>query len=1101
MMKKIKICVTRTYSCTSSSSTHRTSDGFMYTLTNRNIFNFYVSSEQLTYKDIFLVDKYVCENHKDYSETERNPNSCDYTSDPVKCDISSDILAMNMLGETQFEDGTKEECAYHLAIDEQYLVELQANSSLDLSYSTEEQYYYCALLMRKYLTEYGVINKLYKLVFASLTKQMNAISSSPTPFVALLQASHKIILNTIVNAGWNTSCKSIVALLAMECAEMYRDVVKYEEQSLTHLFYAIFNHYFKENTICSSASPQSAISYKATKRIAVAKNAFNTPITEHLYENGVGKLVFENTLTHLGEYAFKEDYSGQKSITIPNSVNFIGERSFNLSELTEIDIDNNLTIVKNNAFQHCSKLSIVNITSVANWCAVEFENFYSNPLFIAHTLRINGEDVSTLVIPEGVTTIKAYTFVQCENISSIVFPNSLETIEDSAFYGCENITSITLPHNLHKIGASAFRGCKNLQGVTIPQGVTHIGESAFEGCINLSAPILPPNLTFLGAGAFRGCVKLQKMSIPSGVEYIGDATFNGCINLEEINLPEKIIRIGHKAFAGCSKLTNIPISSHLSTIGNRAFAGCVKWEGISIPYNVHSIGGGAFEGCNGRLQISAKAIELDHTEDTSLNNTHWLKGSNFQRVTIGSEVHRIGDYQFCGCEDLVNVVMVQCTHIGKYAFGKCAKLKNVYIPSTVTAIEDGAFEKCHLEGVFIPSISKWCNIHFGNNESNPLNNAKALYEQKLRVQDLDIPEGITSIGQYTFVGTWGCNSITIPQSLLSVGLHGLSLSVRKVCIQDLKSWCEINFENPQANPIRGADLYINGVKTSDLVFPQEITTIGNYAFYNSRLQTITFPYNDVTIGKMAFCETELKRINGVYSSDDNHCLIVDGVLKAVALDEIYDYSLPVGITSIEDNCFRSRYVKSLKLPQGIRTIGDYAFADCGYLETINIPEGVQTIGKFAFADCYSIKELHFPQSLVELGDGFLSCRQTIHIDSPQIRRFSGKYATEDGCAVVCDNVLKAYISTDSRCIKLSNDITTVGTEAFMSSRMNARAIEIPQSFTTVREDAFISYPAFDTVFCNNELLKQQIETQTNEYWEGFLASNIEDFDEDFDEDL
>ena len=285
------------------------------------------------------------------------------------------------------------------------------------------------------------------------------------------------------------------------------------------------------------------------------------------------------------------------------------------------------------------------------------------------------------------------------------------------------------------------------------------------------------------------------------------------------------------------------------------------------------------------------------------------------------------------------------------------------------------------------------------------------------------------------------------------------------------------------------------------MFPQEITTIGNYAFYNSRLQTITFPYNDVTIGKMAFCETELKRINGVYSSDDNHCLIVDGVLKAVALDEIYDYSLPVGITSIEDNCFRSRYVKSLKLPQGIRTIGDYAFADCGYLETINIPEGVQTIGKFAFADCYSIKELHFPQSLVELGDGFLSCRQTIHIDSPQIRRFSGKYATEDGCAVVCDNVLKAYISTDSRCIKLSNDITTVGTEAFMSSRMNARAIEIPQSFTTVREDAFISYPAFDTVFCNNELLKQQIETQTNEYWEGFLASNIEDFDEDFDEDL
>ena len=1067
----------------------------MYTLTNRNIFDFYVSSEQLTYKDIFLVDKYVCENHKDYSETERNPNSCDYTSNPVKCDISSDILAMNMLGETQFEDGTKEECAYLLAIDEQYLVELQANSSLDLSYSTEEQYYYCALLMRKYLTEYGVINKLYKLVSASLTKEMNAISSSPTPFVALLKASHKIIFNTIVNAGWNTNCKSIVALLAMGCAEMYRDVVKSEEQPLTHLFYAIFNHYFKENTICTFASPQSAISYKATERIIVAKNAFNTPIIEHLYEDGIGKLVFENTITHIGDTAFKNCEKLQ-SITIPNSVKFIGEYGFNLSELAEINIDNNLAISKNNAFQWCSKLSIVNITSVANWCAVEFENFYSNPLFIAHTLRINGEDVSTLVIPEGVTTIKAYTFVQCENISSIVFPNSLETIEDSAFYGCENITSITLPHNLHKIGASAFRGCKNLQGVTIPQGVTHIGESAFEGCINLSAPILPPNLTFLGAGAFRGCVKLQKMSIPSGVEYIGDATFNGCINLEEINLPEKIIRIGHKAFAGCSKLTNIPISSYLCTIGSRAFAGCAKLENISIPYSVCSIGGGAFEGCNGRLQISAKAIEADCTEDTSVNNIHWLKGSNFQRVTIGSEVHRIGDYQFFGCEDLVNVVMVQCTHIGKYAFGKCKRMKNVYIPMSTTTIEEYAFDKCRLDGVFIPSISNWCNIRFDNYESNPLGCTMALYERKQRIIELAIPEGLASIGQYTFVGSWGCNSITIPKSLLSVGLHGLSLSVGKVCIQDLKSWCEIDFEDPEANPLEWADLYINEVKTTDLIFSQEISSIGKYAFYRSRLQTISFPYNGVTIGKMAFCETRLKRINGVYSSNDNRCLIVDGVLKAIALDEIYSYSLPSGITSIEDSCFKGKYVESIKLPQGVRSIGDYAFADCGYLKTINIPEGVQSIGKFAFADCYSIKEMHFPQSLVELGDGFLSCRNTIHIDPPQIRRFSGKYASEDGCFVICNGVLKAFINKDNKCIQLPNGITTVGIEAFMSSRIYTRAIEIPQSFTTIREDAFISYPAFETVFCSNDLLRQKIETQINEYWERFLASDIEDFDED-----
>jgi hypothetical protein len=107
-------------------------------------------------------------------------------------------------------------------------------------------------------------------------------------------------------------------------------------------------------------------------------------------------------------------------------------------------------------------------------------------------------NLTSITIPDGVTSIGARAFLNCHNIVSINIPNSVTYIEGSAFSGCEALTSVNIPDGVTTISSGLFASCRSLTSVTIPKNVTMIEEEAFASCNNLlhiyCSPMIPPVL-------------------------------------------------------------------------------------------------------------------------------------------------------------------------------------------------------------------------------------------------------------------------------------------------------------------------------------------------------------------------------------------------------------------------------------------------------------------------------------------------------------------------------------------------------------------------------------------------------------------------------
>lgn len=190
-------------------------------------------------------------------------------------------------------------------------------------------------------------------------------------------------------------------------------------------------------------------------------------------------------------------------VTIPDGVKSIGKYAFcGYSSLKSISFPSSIRSIGESAFYDCPNLDEVYATNIEDWCKIKFEDLYSNPIYYAGKIYIDGELATDITIPKGITKICDYAFVSCETITNVVIPDSVISIGDSAFYYCYNLKNISIPNSVVNIGEGAFSSCSNLEEVEIPDGIKFIKDFTFVYCENLTTIIIPQSVKEIGSLAF-----------------------------------------------------------------------------------------------------------------------------------------------------------------------------------------------------------------------------------------------------------------------------------------------------------------------------------------------------------------------------------------------------------------------------------------------------------------------------------------------------------------------------------------------------------------------------------------------------------------------
>ena len=549
-----------------------------------------------------------------------------------------------------------------------------------------------------------------------------------------------------------------------------------------------------------------------------------------------------------------------------------------------------------------------------------------------HVFSTTGEHIVKFTLTDC-TEIAEMTFASRDNLTSIEIPNSVTSIGSYAFDMCTSLTSITIPNSVKSIGSYAFGMCTSLTSITIPNSVTSIGWHAFEYCSDLTSVTIGNSVTSIGDYAFKNCSGLTSIEIPNSVTSIGWHAFEYCSGLTSVTIGNSVTSIGDSAFTDCYHLTSIELPSSVTSIGTNAFLRCTSLKTVDIVGNTSTtVGVGAFRAC-----YELTNVEIENTSVIYENAFAYCSG--LTDVVLGDGVQIINDNVFYSCTKLTNVTIGSgITSIGETAFYENNLKSITCYATTAPTINSKTFDSCGSGGMlFYPceaDYSKWLststyylgwygwqsdcidetgtitvcditctyNITTTTSKTKILNSAYPFYRMYIDGVEVPISKSykFSTTGEHTVRFTLTKNSIINDEAFF--GCYALTSVEISGCVGAI-----------------GRNAFKSCTALTSVTIGSGVTSIGNNAFQNCQnLTSIEIPNSVTSIGNEAFAACN-------------------------------------GLTSVI-------------LPSHLNSINDYMFYECRSLASVNIPSGVTHIGCGAFYQCGALTSIELPFATTSFSD-------------------------------------------------------------------------------------------------------------------------------------
>lgn len=394
-------------------------------------------------------------------------------------------------------------------------------------------------------------------------------------------------------------------------------------------------------------------------------------------------------------------------------VTAIGAQAFEDTHVTSVIIPDGVSTIGDSAFSGCGFLANISIPDTVSWIGDYAFN--------------NCSQLAGVTVPMGVETIGDYTFSNC-GIAEIDLPDSITSIGESAFSSCNRLGEVLIPGSVKKIGKSAFSRCFGNIQIILSEGVEEIGDGAFASILMTGRFTVPDSVTSLGASMFSGSNRLTEIILPEGLRQIGDYMFSSCSSLASIQLPNGITSIGRQAFSWCSDLTAIMIPSGVEKIGVDAFSYCRN-------LTIYCVAASVPEGWSSAWNSDSCPVVWDcQNNDTAADGCIYVVEGGFRYALKDGSATLLqclsSENTLCVLEEQVfyNGTPYSLTRIAASAF-ETSMAAGVVIPGGITHIESGAFrDLLWLETVYYAGTEEeWDAISIDSSNTSLLDAARYYY--------------------------------------------------------------------------------------------------------------------------------------------------------------------------------------------------------------------------------------------------------------------------------------------------------------------------------------------------------------------------------------